>query len=148
MKKKTNIRQVIRKIVREEVAMAIHEVISELKQPAQPTQPVQQVSQKNAFTKPKSAGKQYSTNPVLNEVLNETEGGLPGEEEYPTMGGGTYDSSRMNDVVTSQYGNMMNKEMTKGDLIAPGAPEEVKNLFDKDYSGILKASIAKSKGRR
>ena len=35
MKKKTNIRTVIRKIVREEVAMAIGEVITELKQPTQ-----------------------------------------------------------------------------------------------------------------
>ena len=33
MKKKTNIRTVIKKIVREEVAMAIQEVITELKQP-------------------------------------------------------------------------------------------------------------------
>ena len=34
MKKKTNIRTLIRTIVREEVAMAIHEVITELKQPS------------------------------------------------------------------------------------------------------------------
>ena len=32
MKKKTNMRTVIRKIVREEVAMAINEVVTELKQ--------------------------------------------------------------------------------------------------------------------
>ena len=35
MKEKVNIKSVIRKIVREEVAMAIHEVITELKQPTQ-----------------------------------------------------------------------------------------------------------------
>ena len=35
MKKKTNIKTIIRKIVREEVAMAIGEVITELKQPTQ-----------------------------------------------------------------------------------------------------------------
>ena len=35
MKKKTNIKTVIRNIVREEVALAIHEVITELKQPPQ-----------------------------------------------------------------------------------------------------------------
>ena len=35
MKKKTNVRQVIRQIVREEVAMAINEVITELKKPTQ-----------------------------------------------------------------------------------------------------------------
>ena len=35
MKKKTNVKTLIRQIVREEVAMAINEVITELKQPSQ-----------------------------------------------------------------------------------------------------------------
>ena len=35
MKKKKNIKTIIRQIVREEVAMAIKEVITELKQPTQ-----------------------------------------------------------------------------------------------------------------
>ena len=34
MKKKTNVKTIIRQIVREEVAMAIQEVITELKQPS------------------------------------------------------------------------------------------------------------------
>ena len=40
MKKKTNIKTLIRKIVREEVAMAIGEVISELKKPSLSSQKV------------------------------------------------------------------------------------------------------------
>ena len=39
MKKKTNARQVIRKIVREEVAKVIKEVITELKKPTQQVSP-------------------------------------------------------------------------------------------------------------
>jgi len=44
MKKKTNIKTIIRQIVREEVAMAIGEVITELKQPTQ-SQPKPQKKQ-------------------------------------------------------------------------------------------------------
>ena len=61
MKKKTNIRTVIKKIVREEVAMAINEVITELKQPTQ------QVSQ----PKPKKKiveKKKLSNNSILNDI--------------------------------------------------------------------------------
>ena len=57
MKKKKTIRQ----IVREEVAMAIQEVITELKQPALSSteQPIQEK-------------KNFSQNSVINDVLNET----------------------------------------------------------------------------
>ena len=142
MKKKTNVRTMIRKIVREEVAMAIHEVISELKQPAQPTQPVQQVSQKNAFTKPKSAEKQYSTNPVLNEVLNET----AASKEWKTMGGGTYDSSKMNDVLQSSYGNMM--DSNKSGVVVNGVSgnEPGMDFLKKDYRAVMKA-VDKKQGK-
>ena len=58
---------VIRQIVREEVAMAIGEVVNELKQPSLSSSP--------QFSKPKPKKKivekkQYSSNSVLNEILN------------------------------------------------------------------------------
>jgi len=64
MKKKTTTRKTIRQIVREEVAMAIHEVIGELKQPplSSTGQPIQEK-------------KNFSKNSVLNDVLNETANG-------------------------------------------------------------------------
>ena len=65
MKKKVNIKSVIRKIVREEVAMAINEVITELKKP------VQQVSQ----PKPKKKiveKKQFTNNSILNASFSES----------------------------------------------------------------------------
>ena len=61
MKKKTNIRTVIRKIVREEVAMAINEVVTELKQPS--------LSSPKSNSKPrrKIVEKQsYSKNSIIN----------------------------------------------------------------------------------
>jgi hypothetical protein len=146
MKKKINAKSLIRQIVREEVAKAIKEVISELKRPV--TSPIPRQRQ---VTKAVGKEVQYSNNPIINEVLSETQGGLPleGQEEWPTMGGGTYDSTQANQVINSSYGNMMNNEVkSNSDIIAPNASVEVKDIFNKDYSGILKASIKKSKGGR
>ena len=69
MKKKTNIRQVIRTIVREEVAMAIGEVITELKQP---TQQVSKPKYKKKVVEGKRKYQKFTENSVLNDVLNET----------------------------------------------------------------------------
>ena len=124
MKKKTNIRTVIRKIVREEVAMAIGEVITELKQPTQSQpQPKKIVEEK-----------QYTENSVLNDVLNET----AQSEEWKTLGGGKFDSSRMNELVGRQYGDMMN-----GTQQVPSS-DPMSQFLNKDYSEVLEKSIEKS----
>ena len=121
-KKKTNMRQVIRTIVREEVAMAIKEVITELKKPTQPTEPVD----KKPFTK----------NSVLNDVLNETaEGG-----DWKTLGGKEFTTDRMNELVGGQYADMMN-----------GTPQQVPSsdpmsqFVNKDYREVLKRTEEKQK---
>jgi hypothetical protein len=145
MKKKTNVKTIIRQIVREEVAMAIHEVITELKQPTQ------QVSQ----PKPKKKiieKKKFSNNSVLNDVLNET----AESKEWETMGGGTYTSDRMNDVMSSQYGDLMNNNgkvnpdaMVASLGVDPNQVDDsIKNIFTKDYRSILKKSEEKSKQKR
>mgnify|MGYP001460127822 FL=1 len=145
MKKKTNVRTMIRKIVREEVAMAIQEVITELKQPTQ------QVSQ----PKPKKKiieKKKFSNNSVLNDVLNET----AESKEWETMGGGTYTSDRMNEVMSSQYGDLMNNNgkvnadaMVASLGVDPNQVDDsIKNIFTKDYRSILKKSEEKSKQKR
>ena len=98
MKKKTNIRTMIRQIVREEVAMAINEV-------------------------------------------------------WKTMGDGTYDSSKVNEVIGRSYGDMM-KDSTEVNADAMVASmgvnptevdDSVKNIFTKDYRSVMKA-IDKKKG--
>ena len=131
MKKKTNMRQVIRQIVREEVAMSIQEVIKELKQPTQPTKPVK----KKSFVK----------NSVLNDVLNET----AMDDEYKTMGGGTYDSSKMNEVIGKSYGDMMNDDSDKPNVNLAASmgvnPNDAPDFLTKDYRNVMKA-IDKKKG--
>ena len=126
--KKSNVRQVIRKIVREEVAMAINEVITELKQPTR------QVSQ----PKPKKKiieKKDYSKNSILNEVMNET----AASEEWKTMGGGKFDSSRMNELVGG-YGDMMNNNQP-----SVNSNDPMSQFVSKDYRAVLKKAEEKDK---
>ena len=126
MKNKTNIRTIIRKIVREEVAMAIGEVITELKQPTQSQPQPKKIIEK----------KSYTENSVLNDVLNETAQG----EEWKTMGGGKFDSSRMNELVGGQYGDMMNNQSPT--ISVDG---QTPDFLKKDYREVLKKSKEKSK---
>ena len=132
MKKKTNIRTMIRQIVREEVAMAIHEVITELKQPKQ--------------SKPIVKESNYSKNKVLNDVLNETAMG-GNEENWETLGGTTYTSDRMNEIMGNSYADMMNgNQQPNADTMVRsmgGNPDAVgdtlKNALTRDYSELVKA---------
>ena len=134
--KKSDFKFMIRKIVREEVAMAIQEVITELKQPTQ------QVSQPKPKQKKKMVEKKsYTSNSVLNDVLNET-----ANDEWKTMGGEKYTSNKMNDVLRGQYGDMMSGGNVN---VAPqtdinnrpvtNVPDHLMNAFTKDYSKTLKA---------
>ena len=139
-KKKTNMRTVIRTIVREEVAMAIQEVITELKQPSlssleeagSETSPTPQQVISKPFEK-----KHFSKNSVLNDVLNETANG-----DWETMGGKEFTSDRMNDIVGKNYGDMMNSN--------PNTPVSVDgqtaDFLKKDYRAVMKA-IEKKKGK-
>ena len=136
--KKSNVRQVIRQIVREEVAMAIQEVITEIKQPSQ------QVSQPQPQKKIVER-KQFSSNSIINDVLNET---AESKVEWEQMGGGTFDSSRMNEVMASQYGNMMNNSQPNVVVDGVSGDEPGMDFLKKDYREVLKKSEEKSKQKR
>ena len=137
MKKKTNIKILIRQIVREEVAMAINEVITELKQPTKSSGRVLKRKPKKKIVEKKT----YSKIGVLNDILNETARG----DDWKTMGGETYDSSKMNEVMSSQYGDMMNGKQSGDQMVAsmgvnPDVVDDtLKDVFSRDYSGLVKA---------
>tara|TARA_R100001594_G_scaffold40987_1_gene72976 strand:- start:266 stop:715 length:450 start_codon:yes stop_codon:yes gene_type:complete len=147
--KKSDFKLMIRKMVREEVAMAIQEVITELKQPSVPSlssnQPKKQVK-KQVVEK-----KNFTSNSILNDVLNET-----ANDEWQTMGGGTYTSNKMNDVLRGQYGDMMSggnvnvaPQTDINDRPVTNVPDHLMDAFTKDYSKTLKAmekSATKSRG--
>ena len=124
MKKKTTTKKTIRQIVREEVAMVIHEVIDELKQPSLSStgQPIQEK-------------KNFSKNSVLNDVLNETANG----DDWKTLSGGKFDSSKMNELVGGQYGDMMNKNTSHQ---VPSS-DPMSQFINKDYREVLKRTEEK-----
>ena len=125
MKKKTNIQTVIRNIVREEVAMAIHEVVDELKQPSLSSQ-----------EQPIQEKKNFSKNSVLNDVLNETANG----DDWKTLGGSEFTSDRMNELVGGQYGDMMKNTPQQ---VPPSDP--MAQFLNKDYREVLKKADEKQK---
>ena len=124
-KKKPNIKTIIRQIVREEVAMAIKEVITELKQPTQSKPQPKKIVEK----------KSYTNNSVLNDVLNET----AQDGDWKTLGGGEFTSDRMNELVGRNYGAMMN---TSPQQVPSSDP--MRQFLNKDYSQVLEKSIEKS----
>ena len=126
-KKKTNIKTIIRQIVREEVAMAIKEVITELNKPTKSQPQPKKIIEK----------KSYTSNSVLNDVLNET----AQDDEWKTMGGAQYTSDRMNEVIGKNYGDMMN-----GTQPVPSS-DPMSQFLNKDYSQVLEKSIEKSKNK-
>jgi|TARA_B100000900_G_scaffold408646_1_gene423261 hypothetical protein len=99
--------------------------------------------------KPQPAKKvTYTKNPVLNDILNETAN--PTEmEEYPTMGGGTFDTTKMAQAMG--YGSMLGDAESRRKAAAiqtaqaAGADtnnEAVQNVMSdltKDYRGVMKA---------
>ena len=95
--------------------------------------------------------KNYTDNPTLNKILNET----AQQEEYPTLGGGTFDSSRMTEMLG--YGSGLGNKEVKREVAAAStlqsagmtpdtAPEHLTNALTRDYSGLMKA-IDKKKGK-
>ena len=127
-KKKQNIKTIIRQIVREEVAMAIKEVITELKQPIESQPQPKKIVEKKSFT----------SNSVLNDVLNET----AQDGDWKTLGGGEFTSDRMNELVGRQYGDMMNQQPQ----VVPSS-DPMSQFLNKNYSEVLEKSIEKSKNK-
>lgn len=133
---KSHLKTMIRSIVKEEVAMSIGDVIREIKEPVENTEvslnEEKVVNEKQYFT----------SNSVLNEVLNET----VNNEEWKTMGGGVYDSSKANEVMASQYGDVLNGNgkvnpdaMVASMGVDPNQVDDsVKDIFTKDYRSFMK----------
>ena len=107
---------------------------------------------KPAVKKKKVKEQKFTDNPMLNQILNET---AQQQEEYPTLGGGTFDTSRMTEML-GYGGGLGNKEVKRevaaastlksGGINPEAAPEHLKNALTRDYSDLIKA-IDKKKGK-
>ena len=135
--KKSELKMMIREIVREEVALTMKEVIKEI---------IGGKSQPVLKSKPKPKKKYFSKNKVLNDVLNET-AVSDRSEEWEQMGGSAYTSDRMNEIVGGSYADMMNgNQQPNGDMVVKsmgGDPnavgDKLKNALTRDYSDLMKA---------
>jgi hypothetical protein len=132
----------IKEVVKQEVKKQITDIlINETNIPK--TKPV--------VKKKKVEEKNYTDNPTLNKILNET----ANQEEYPTVGGGTFDSSRMTELLG--YGSGAGNDEVKREVAAAStlqsagmnpdaAPEHLKSALTRDYTDLIKA-IDKKKGK-
>jgi len=91
--------------------------------------------------------KQYTKNEALNKVLNETVGLAKSEKqtgEYPTLGGKTFDSSRMNELMGYGKPEEVKRDMVAVDTLQKAGksvddvPEYVTDALTRDYSGLMK----------
>jgi len=97
---------------------------------------------------------QYTKNGSLNKVLNETVGLTTSKKqtgEYPTLGGGTFDTSRMSELMGYEKPDEVKRDMVAVDTLQKAGksvkdvPEHVTAALTRDYSGLMKA-INKKKG--
>ena len=153
MAKTTKLLSLIKEIVRQEVKKEINEIfikegIKSMSQNVSTKKDtVMEVLPKR---KPKPNKKvKYTKNPMLNDILNET--ARAGEmDEYPTMGGGAFDTSKMAQALG--YGNdMIGSDEAKREIAAVQtahaagadtsnkAVQSVMSNLTKDYRGVMKA---------
>ena len=108
---------------------------------------------KPVVKKKKVEKRNYTDNPTLNKILNET---ANQQEDYPTMGGGTFDSNRMTELLG--YGSGAGNDEVKREVAAAStlqsaginpdaAPEHLKNALTRDYTDLIKAIDKKKKGK-
>ena len=133
----------IKEVVKQEVKKQITDIlINETNIPK--TKPV--------VKKKKVKEQKFTDNVMLTQILNET---AQQQEEYPTLGGGTFDSSRATELLG--YGSGLGNKEIKREVAAAStlqsagmtpdsAPEHLTNALTRDYSGLMKA-IDKKKGK-
>ena len=150
MAKSQKLVTLIREMVRQEVKKEVNKIfISEgVKAISQKTDSVPDVLPKPVPKKSKPKEVSYTSNPTLNKILNET--AQQGEyDEYPTMTGKTFDSSKMAEAMG--YGNMMGgSKEAKREIAAvqtaqaagvnpESVPDDVMGALTKDYRGVMNA---------
>ena len=106
------------------------------------------------ISKPKNTKEvQYTKDEVLNKVLNETKSGLSSQdnEEYPTLGGSAFDSTRMSELMGYGKPEEVKRDMVAVDTMKKAGvsedqvPESLVNALTRVYSDLMKHDKMKSK---
>ena len=167
--KKQELIKIIELVVRKEVKKQVNEIFIKEENSSSLTELVSsptiekelEVSVRNQYKTKPNKEVNYTTNKALNKVLNETVGGVPQGDGsgYPTMGGGVYDTSKMNDVLVGATGlgnGGVSKEMKreigavesikKAGVSVDQVPDHVTDALTRDYSAVMKAIDKKKNG--
>ena len=98
-------------------------------------------------SKPKQEN-HYTDNETLNKVLNETVGLSKKQtefDEYPTVGGRAFDSSRVTELMGYGKPDEVKRDMAAVDTLRKAGkttkdvPEHITNALTRDYSSLMKA---------
>ena len=171
---KSDLTKTLRKIIREEVEKAVRtefvnfvSLLGESKKPKKVSKPKKKKITETSIRQmvddivpPKKEKVSFTKDPVLNDILNETRGGVPqdgtippqpqGQEEWPTMGGEgkTFDRSSMASMLG--YGDMnptVGMSTPDGKPIAPEqVPDAVGKAMTRNYGDLMKAIDKKKQG--
>jgi hypothetical protein len=141
--KKTELVEIIRTLVKEEVNNALPQLLMEvlaekmvqnsnsLLETKKPTEQPLVTKRAVATPSPVQTPKTFTTNPILNQILNETVGGIPQEESVSAPSAIDALQSLPKQVLAE------NKEVAA-----------VASAMTRDYSTLLKAIDAKAKAKR
>ena len=150
------------KIIREVVKIEVKKQVNEIFIQEEKSSSLKSLTEK-AFKEPirkkykKREKVTYTSNKTLNNILNETVGGIEGNgqmDEYPTMGGGTFDSSRVAELAGFGGDKQTQREvgavqtMKEAGVTANQVPDHVQDALTKDYSQVMKAIDNKKGSKR
>ena len=175
--KKQELIKIIEAVVRKEVKKQMNEIFIKEENSSSLTELISKPLVEKGFKEPirKKQVKPnkkvyYTSNESLNKVLNETAGGVPqgegeasqvgGYEDYPTLSGEVFDSSKINDVLVGSPPGVVTSETVKQKKRDIGAvqtiknarvnvdqdPDHVQNALTRDYSAVMKAIDQKKSG--
>ena len=137
---KQQLQKIIQEAVRKEVKKQMNEIFIKEETSSKLIDIVPEVSELKEEI-------QYTKNTSLNKVLNETVGLSKSKkefEEYPTLGDGTFDRSRMTELLGYGKSEEVKRNMVAVDTLQKAGksvndvPEHITKALTKDYSKLMK----------
>ena len=137
---KKQLMKIITEVVRKEVQKEVKKIFIKEEASTKLTDIVPEVSEPEEEI-------QYTKNESLNKVLNETVGLSNAKkefDEYPTLGDGTFDKSRMTELMGYGKSEEAKRDMVAVDTLQKAGksvndvPEHVTKALTKDYSKLMK----------
>jgi len=136
---KKDLVKIIREVVRREVQKEVKKIFIKEETSSKLEDIIPEISEKRQ-------PKKFTDNEALNKVLNETVGLSNKEnmEEYPTVGGKGFDTSRMSELMGYGKSEELQRDMVavdtmkKAGVTTEQVPESVVNALTRDYSDLMK----------